>query len=96
MAELKFVTDGGAKKKMQFRRSRQVGKTLGCGSGFCGQENTVVFTKTGGAIVKDIGGRLAKEMARKSRGPVVRTCYRPRHSQSHGDKFPCLAIDING
>ena len=62
-----LVTDEGTRQRWRFKRSDKMDKNLASVPEICGRGSSVVFTKKGGAIVKD-DGRLAEEMIAKAGG----------------------------
>lgn len=59
-ARVKFDTNEWMPKAVKLRRSDQVDKTIGSVSEFCDKGNTVVFTRSGGSILRDPNEELAK------------------------------------
>ena len=59
-ARVKFDTNEWMPEAVKLRRSDQVDKTIGSVSEFCDKGNTVVFTRSGGSILRDPNEELAK------------------------------------
>ena len=64
--KVKFDTNEFAPKSLRLKRSDEVDKTIGSVSEFADKGNTLIFTKSGGAIVHDPGEKLAKQMMQQS------------------------------
>ena len=61
-----FETNNWMPKAVRLKRSEEVDKTIGSVSEFCDKDNTVIFTKSGGAIVHDPGEELAQRLVAAS------------------------------
>jgi hypothetical protein len=86
-ARIRFLTEDGERKVWRAKRSDQVNKTLGSVSEFRDKGYSVIFTRTGGALVKGEDGKLAEGVInkaksitkfRRERGVYVMDMYVPR------------------
>lgn len=61
-SRVKFFTEAGARKQMTMKRSDRVQKTIGSVSEIADKGNFVIFTKKGGAVVKDPDMKIARRL----------------------------------
>ena len=71
VSQVHFHTKDGAKKKMRVKRSDQIDNNIGSVSEIADRENLVVFTKTGGAVIKDPGMQISKWLLSQVRDKTV-------------------------
>ena len=65
--KVRFDTNEFMPKSVKLKRSDEVDKTIGSVSEFADRGNTIIFTKSGGAIVHDPGEALAKQLVQQSK-----------------------------
>ena len=64
--QVNFDTNEYMPKSVKLKRSEEVDKTIGSVSEFADKGNTIIFTKTGGAIIHDPGEKLAKQLVQQA------------------------------
>jgi len=69
-SKVKFMTNQGRRKAQTFKRSNKIEKNLAAVSEYCDNDQLVIFSKNGGAIIKDPAEAFARWIVSSSPGAV--------------------------